>query len=257
MSDSDQPYRIPSMGAEGGFEEFEGAAPLRVTGFISGLLGVLSIFSIAGRPALILPILAIVLGIVALRPYGDRKPVGRAAAYLGILLAVGFGSLGFCIPWFKSSTLGSQAGYFSAQYIELIQQDKAEYAYELGKGHVNRLPENMPLETHYAELAAKKAANPDDDGEPDDVTQFRDGGVYDVILKAGPEANWVLDGSPRVYHRFGLDKADVTWRNLSDSAQKPIVIVMVYVIDNKTGQAHWRVDSSHVKTARIVAEKVS
>lgn len=257
MSDSDQPSSVPSMGAEGGFEEFEGAAPLRVTGFVSGLLGILSIFSIAGRPALILPVLAIILGIIALRPYGERKPVGRAAAFLGILLAVGFGSLGFCIPWFKSSTLGAQASYFSAQYIKLIQQDEAEYAFELGKSHVNRLPENLPLKMHYAGIAADKAADPQDGGEPDAVTQFRDGGIYSVILEAGLEANWVLDGSPRIYHRYGLDKADVTWRNLSDPMQKPVVIVMVYTIDNKSGQAEWRVDSSHVKSARIVAEKAS
>lgn len=257
MSDSDQPSSVPSMGAEGGFEEFEGAAPLRVTGFVSGLLGILSIFSIAGRPALILPVLAIILGIIALRPYGERKPVGRAAAFLGILLAVGFGSLGFCIPWFKSSTLGAQASYFSAQYIKLIQQDEAEYAFELSKSHVNRLPENLPLKVHYAEQAALKAASEEATEESDEITQLREDGFYEIILNAGPDANWVLDGSPRVYHRYRIDKADVTWKNLSDPSQNPIVIVMVHVIDSKTGRAEWRVESSYVKSARLVAEKVS
>lgn len=111
---------VPRMQAEAGFELDDSAPPLRVSGFICLIFGVLSFFCTLGQPLLVLPLIAIVVGMFALRRSGGQTPVGTRAAMLGMILAAGFGACGLFIPWMKTMTLGRQAEKFSRDYMEVV-----------------------------------------------------------------------------------------------------------------------------------------
>ena len=89
---------VPQMHAETGFDQEDSAPPLRISGFICMILGALSIVSTLGQPLLVIPILAILCGLFALRRSGGQTPVGTRPAMIGIVLAVGFGACGLFLP---------------------------------------------------------------------------------------------------------------------------------------------------------------
>lgn len=60
---------VPHMQAETGFELDDSAPPLRVSGFICLIFGVLSFLCLLGQPILVLPLIAIIFGVFAC---GDR-----------------------------------------------------------------------------------------------------------------------------------------------------------------------------------------
>ena len=117
---------VPQMHAEAGFEQ-DSVPPLRVSGFICLLFGVLSVFSLIGQPLLLFSLIAIAFGIFALRRSGEQTPVGTRPAMLGLVLAVGFGACGFFVPWMKTMTLGRQAEKFSRDYMEVVARSEDEF----------------------------------------------------------------------------------------------------------------------------------
>ena len=84
---------VPHMRAETGFDEADSAPPLRVSGFVCLLLGMLSVLACFGQPLLIVPLSAIAVGFVALRRSSGQRPVGTTPAMIGMVLAIFFATL--------------------------------------------------------------------------------------------------------------------------------------------------------------------
>ena len=136
------------MSAEAGYGAVE-TAPLRISGFLALILGLLSVLSLLGPALLVIPILTLFFGFFALRKYDGPVPVGVRPAIIGLVLAAGFGACGFFLPWMKTMTLGSQAEYFARQYLEVVARGELELAMELKKNYANRYMHNMSLKQHY------------------------------------------------------------------------------------------------------------
>ena len=71
------------MGAEAGFDVSEVHVPLRLSGYLSLVLGLVSGFSFLAIPLLLIPVVAILIGLFTLRPSRQGRPVGTTAALLG------------------------------------------------------------------------------------------------------------------------------------------------------------------------------
>lgn len=244
-SATSMPY-VPQMGAETGYELDESTVPLRVSGFVCLLLGLISAVALLGSAALVVPVLAIVFGLIALRPSPIEgiKPVGTSAAKVGIVLALAFGTCGFLLPVMKTATLGDQAKFFSRRYIEVIARDYDEFAMELNKEYRNRFASTMPLRDFYR--------NQSEEGQRA-LEEFKQNGAFTIIRDIGPDGDWVLDRPVRVYHSFGIDRAEVVWRSVQ-TGQK-IQFMMQYLIDgDDVGQ--WHVDVVQQYRERIVAESI-
>ncbi len=235
---------VPQIHAETGFESDE-SPPLRVTGFICLVCGILSIFSPIGRGMLIFPVLAFVFGLIALRRSDGPPPVGRRPAMLGMLLAAGFGMCGVMLPFLKSETLGSQAERFSRYYLEVIALGQDEFALELNKDYVNRFPETMSLKEHYY-------AN---DQSLQRFTEFRDSSVNEMIRQRGPGAPWVLDRPVRVYYSYRREHAEVVWMDPTGEVESKILMILEYRVDSK-GQGQWNVANAMPLTQRYVADSI-
>ncbi len=235
---------VPQMRAESGYEEIESVAPLRFSGFICLIVGLISVVAMLGLPALVVPFVAIVFGLIALRPSDHPKPVGTTAAKIGIFLAVTFGVCGYFLPWMKANTLGNQAEFYSRQYIGILANNHPEVAIELSKDFKNRFSESMPLDQFY-------------DGSNDDrqrnLYEFRDNGANVLIRELGPDAEWLLDRPVEVYKKFGIERAEVVWKAAEND--RKIHFFMQYLIDpNDVGQ--WHVERLQEYRELIVAESV-
>ncbi|TWU56773.1 hypothetical protein Poly51_26900 [Rubripirellula tenax] len=249
---------VPQMHAETGYEEIEGVVPLRFSGYVCLLLGLISVVALVGLPALVFPALAIVFGLFALRPYYGRKPAGRTPAMIGLSLAIAFAACGYGVVALKSYTLGSQAKYYTHQYMELVANDFEELAIELGKDYKNRFAETMPLSDFYVNDEEQNGDGADESGmpmesQPTAIDEFRGNGAHIEMRRQGPGADWKLDSPVRVYHQFGIDRAEVNWR--ADGSDQVVQFFMQYLIDpNDVGQ--WHIELVQIKRERLVAESI-
>lgn len=237
---------VPRMMAEAGFEQDDSAPPLRVSGFLCLLFGALSFLSTLGQPMLVLPLIAFVLGMFALRRSGGQKPVGTRPAMLGMILAAGFGACGLFIPWMKTMTLGPQAEKFSRDYIEVIARGEDEFAMELRKDYVNRLPSTMSLKQHYTMSEGAMRA----------LEEFREDSFNDAIRNRGPNAEWVLDRPTRVYYSYGRQHAEVVWVDPTGDSKAKLQFYLEYRPDHKNGDGQWHVKVAQQYRELIVAESV-
>ena len=236
---------VPHMQAETGYELEDSAPPLRVSGFICLIFGALSFFCTLGQPLLVLPVIAFIFGLFALRRSGGQTPVGTRPAMLGLVLAAGFGSCGLFMPWMKTRTLGSQAEKFSRYYMDVVARGQYEFALELRKDNVNRLPTTMSLKEHYtlSEAAAKS------------LREFQEEGINDELRKRGPDAEWVLDRPTRVYYSYRREHAEVVWIDPTGESAVKIQMFLEYRVDSD-GNGQWHVDVAQNYRERIVAEQV-
>ena len=237
---------VPKMKAEAGFDLDDSAPPLRVSGFLCLLFGALSFLSMLGQPMLVLPLIAFLLGMFALRRYAGQVPIGTRAAMLGMILAAGFGSCGLFIPWMKTMTLGWQAEKFSRDYIEVIARGEDEFAMELQKDYVNRFPVTMSLKQHYNMSEAGSRA----------LEEFQESSLNGMIRKRGPNAEWVLDQPTRIYYSYGREHAEVVWSDPTGETQARVQFFMEYRPDHSNGDGQWHVYVAQQYRERIVAESV-
>ncbi|NND96783.1 MAG: hypothetical protein HKN47_05570 [Pirellulaceae bacterium] len=246
-SDSDSTFSsTPVMSAEAGFDGSDAQAPIRISGFLCLLLGLLSVITFMAPGLLVLPFAAILLGAFALRRYDPPKPVGITPAYLGVLLAVGFGAFGLGIPLMKQKMVGEQAEYLARQYVELVARGEDYYAIELRKEFNNRFIRSMPLEEHYK----------DNENATKTLEEFREDGIYEVLRRIGPDANWELDRAVRCYYRYGREHADVVLVN-HDKSKPVLVRVILQCIEHPdTGDLEWHVDTCMQYRERLVAESI-
>ena len=109
------------MTAETGFDLSDEVAPFRITGFLSLICAILSMFSVIAMPMLAFALAAIVFGFLALRRCDSEKPpVGVTPARIGIVLAVLFGAWGISRPLSKTAIIGGQAEHFAREYVRLV-----------------------------------------------------------------------------------------------------------------------------------------
>lgn len=222
---------IPRMGAEAGYQLIseEEIPPLRASGIVCLILGLLSFWATVAWQMLIIPILAIIFGVVAMRKWGAVRPAGTSAAAIGLALACGFGAAGIMIPAMKQNTLGKQAEYFGREFLELCGDGEIELALELQKPAKNRQLGTMDLEKAYSE----------DDIASQQMESAADG-LPNTIAEAGPDIEWELAEPVRVFMKYGTEKADTYWIDPSGKITQKIQILMEWhpnEIDN-TGQWH-------------------
>lgn len=235
---------IPGMRADGLETEIE-PSPIRPSGFASLVFGLLSILALLGRPLLLLPLLAFIFGLFALRPSpGGVKPLGRAPARVGLVLAAIFGAAGFFLPFFKGQVLGDQAAHFAGQFLNLVSAGEDEYAMQLIKSYVNRSVPEIPLRELYRREPAAVDA----------IAGFRDQEVIQVLHDAGPKAEWVPVAPPRLFTFQGFDRVELMMGERTERVSEEIEIVLEYRVDSKTQEGQWHVAFCDVYHEALVAK---
>lgn len=246
------------MSAEAGYEVEVDDSPLRISGFIAAILGVISVFTIVALPVVGVAIAAVLFGMFALRKSDSKSiPVGTTAARIGILLALLFGSWGVARTVFKTQTLGTQAEYFAREFVRVTSSGNDVYSKELMKSYVNRYLKNMPLEERYAmekKRAAEMAAEHGEEQGSDFSTEEDNGAEF--LLKYPEDHEWILDRPVRVFTRYGRQKADVVLAYDESETPTRVRILMEYLKHKEDGTSQWHVELCMPYRERIVAESI-
>jgi len=257
-TDSNSPRSLGAvMSAETGYEVDDEGAPLRVSGFIAAILGVVSAFTIVALPVVAVAIAAVLFGLFALRATDSKVlPVGTSAAKLGIFLAVLFGSWGVARTVFKNQTLGNQAEYFAREFIKVVASGNEVYANELQKNYVNRFLKNMPLEERYALQRERDKAEAEAQGGGSGIDYQTDDEGPKFLLKYPADHEWLLDRPVRVFSKYGTQKADCVFA--FDESENPALvrILLVRMQNKETGASEWNVELCMPYRERIVAESI-
>lgn len=237
------------MTAETGYELDETASPLRISGFLALICGLLGIFGAITSPMLGFCLAAIILGIFALRNSdSDEPPLGTTPARIGILLAILFGACGVSRVLSRTVIIGGQAEAFAREYLDLVARGEVYYAMELQKDHYNRYLESMPLDQYYNKTEEAMRS----------VQEFKEDGLTAAIIRIGPDANWERDRAIHVYSHYGRNMVDLVLRaqNPGDPAPVKVRMQLEFVFNQKDGAMEWRIDNTMFDRKRIVAEKI-
>lgn len=237
------------MGAEVGFQVVseDDTPPFRASGLVCFVLGLLSAAAMVAWQMLILPIAAIAFGIFALRKWHGQRPAGTTVAVIGLILASCFGAGGLALPLAKRATLANQAQYFARQYLELLGRGDIELATELRKEVRNRQVEGMNLiEAYRKDELAQSEMEREENRNPE----------QEAIELAGPDIQWELAQSPRVYQHYGIQRVETLWADPSGTIKEQVVVDMQWSPDEKQGIGNWHVHRSNFYREVIYAPSV-
>ncbi|MBB3207561.1 hypothetical protein FHS27_003386 [Rhodopirellula rubra] len=247
-SQADSLFSIPRMGAEVGYDVAtdDDVPPFRTSGLVCFILGLLSFSATVAWQMLILPIAAIIFGVIAMRRWTGQRPAGTTVAVIGLLLASGFGAAGVAIPMAKNKTMGDQAVYFAGEYLELVGRGDTELALELRKEARNRQVNEMNLQKAYAEdpIARETMENESENA------------MIESIRKAGSDIPWELAEPPRVFVKYNNERVDTYWVDPSGRVKDKIQILMQWTPNEKTNTGEWHVNLFQVARELIVAPSV-
>lgn len=238
---------VSQMGAEVGFEVVsnDGVAPLRPSGVVCLILGLLSFSATIALPMVAIPVIAIAFGLYALRRHEGPKPVGTTAAIIGLMLASCAGAAGLAIPYFKQQSIGKQGAYFAKEFMSVIGDGNVNLALELKKHAKNRQLATMNLEKVYEE----------DDIAREERESAMEGAFTDLKV-AGPGIEWELAERPRVYVNWGVNKVDTYWIDPSGKISQKVQVLMEWTPIESTGKGEWRVGLFQYYRERLVAESI-
>lgn len=209
------------------------APPLRLSGPIALVLGLLSFTALLGTPMVIVPILAVVAALVALRPYAGPRPTGYRVAFVGLFFAVLFGVWGFTSLRLKHRMLSHQAHAFAATWLDLLAQGDIEMALELKKHRQQRQPPSMPLREYYRTSAEGRAT----------VEQFRENDATLQVIDAGTAVQWAPFRASESYQFGGRQLTSTYWKDQSGTVNTPILVSLEYIPATADAPAQWLVDN--------------
>jgi hypothetical protein len=222
-----------SLMSEEGSPELElPVAPIRFSGFVALLLGLVSFVAVLGLSLVFLPLLAAVFAIFAVRPYQGDRPVGVIAGWIGLFCAILFLVWGTTERHFKSKQMSAQASRYASEWLTLLGQDEFELVVELQIDPSRRQPDTMPLEDYYKRSPAAIET----------MKQFSEQETLKKLREAGNKPKWKLHRSPVVSIRYGREFTETVWKDTTGSVARPIVIEMEYIKDAKTDTANWKVN---------------
>ncbi len=240
---------LPKMGAEVGFQVVseDDVPPMRASGLICLILGVLSVSAMVAWQMLMLPIAAIAVGIFALRKWHGRRPAGTTAAVVGLVLASCFGAGGLTLPLAKRHTMAQQGEYFARQYLELIGRGDIELAAELRKEKRNRQVKGMNLREAYKKDEVAKSSI---------STEEEQNVERDAIQLAGPGIKWELAWPARVYRYYGMERVETVWVDPSGKIPEKVLIGLQWSPDDENEVGNWHVHQFNYYRELIYAPSV-
>lgn len=238
---------IPRMGAESGYQMIseEDVPPLRTSGIVCFIFGLLSFWALVAWQMLIFPVLAIIFGTIAMRKWGRVRPAGTTIAVIGLILASGFGAVGVAMPVLKQRTLGKQAEYFASEFLELCGKGEVELALELQKPFQNRQLKTMDLEKAY-ESDSIASSEMEEAGDS----------MVSTIHELGPNIDWKLAEPVRVFYKYGVEKADTYWIDPSGEYDQKVQILLEWHPNDQDQTGQWHVAQFQLFRELIVAPSI-
>ena len=225
-------FATPAMSVEESLELTANATPVRVSGFLALALGLASFVAVFGESLIIVPVVAVALALLAIRPYREERPVGVIAGYIGIFCAMLFGCWGVSERYFKTRMMSQQATRFASDWLQLVGQGDLELAVELQVHPSRRQPESMPLADYYQRGESAIAV----------MKQFKEQDLIPQLIELGTKPKWELSRPPKVYTQFGRDMTLTVWKDTTGVFTRPVKVVLEYLQGASSDKAQWKIE---------------
>ncbi len=226
-------FAAPAMSIEGDANLLAEARPIRLTGFLALGLGLLSFTAVLGAPMMFLPVLAVIAALIALRPYGEKRPTGMLPASIGLFAAVLFGFWGATERHLRDRMMTEHATRFASQWLELLAQGDVELAMELQSYPNQRQSASMSLVEYYRDSEKGQAR----------MQEFRENETLVELLDAGSKVDWKVAREPKFYTMNRRFLTATIWADESQTVKSLIKVVLEYLPAADDEPAEWVVDS--------------
>jgi len=223
--------KSPAMAAEGETEMLIDPRPIRYSGFLALVLGLMSVFAVFGQPMLFIPIFAVLVALYALRPYADARPLGYVAALAGLSCAVLFAVWGVAERSYRYQFMSEKAAVFASDWLQLMAAGDLELACELQRPPSGRQPASMPLAQYYSESEEGKLG----------MENFRENPTVTELADAGDAVQWRLTRPPIYSTQNGRHLTGTIWQDDSGTVKSLIKIGLEYQPAKEDETAQWTV----------------
>lgn len=212
------PIKVAAMSAEGESDMLINPRPIRFSGFFALFLGLLSVFVLFGQAMLVVPALATLVALYALRPYSDPRPIGYVAAIVGLTCATLFAAWGITERSYRYRFMSDRAAVFAGDWLQLMAQGDYELACELQLPPAGRQTASMPLTQYYRDSEDGKRG----------MESFRESPAVMELIDGGPAVQWRLTRPPTYETQYGRHRASTIWQDDSGNVQSLIKIGLEY-----------------------------
>lgn len=195
----------------------ESVRPFRPSGLLCAALGLISACALASTSLLVIPFVAILVGIYAIRPARDPKhpPTGRAFAVFGIAAALFFAVWSWSYFRAKDHYLVQDGQVFALQWLETLRHGPIEFAYELTQPASARQMDTMPLDQFYT---------PDNEMAYEQFETFRTG-VASAITSAPTDPKWEFQELVDRYERYQSQYIILSFADTTETVSPMLVIL--------------------------------
>lgn len=227
-----RPLSAPAMTAEDDAELLVETRPVRVSGYLALIPGLLSFFAIFAKPLILFPVLAVLTALFALRPYRGLRPAGYIPAIIALCSALLFGGWGVTQQRLKEQELADQGVRFAGAWLELLARGETELAVELYTHPSARQPASMQLAEYYR--TNENARQVMDD--------FREHEHAEDLINAGGNVRWRPQEKRFVYTSFGRQMVATVWDDLAGTIRVPLQIELEYIPATETDPPQWKIE---------------
>lgn len=223
--------RAPVMSAEGETEMLIDPRPIRYSGFLSLMLGLLSVFALFGQPMLVFAVFAIVIALYALRPYSGPRPVGYLAAIAGLACAVLFSTWGITERSFRYQFMSDRAAVFAGDWLRLMADGDYELACELQLPPSSRQSATMPLNQYYRESEEGKQG----------MKSFRENPTVTELIQGGSQVQWRMVRQPTYTTQNNRHLTSTVWQDDAGKVKSMIEVGLEYFPPEKGEIGQWTI----------------
>ncbi|WP_417749574.1 hypothetical protein [Rosistilla oblonga] len=214
--------------------------PLRVSGIISMLLGLISVVALAGPYMWIVPILAIAAALIALRP--SKLPyAGRSFALVGLGLAIFFGSWAVAAQNAADQIQLQTAKRFAQNWLDSFKTGEVEFCFEMSLAERDRLYKSVNLSRYYAEKT-----EPDENADmPPSGPVFSDfitQPLVKTLINADKKPEWEFEGATDSVKMAGSRRWTLRFRDTSGTIADPVLVTLSFQRDYD-GEQHWEINN--------------
>jgi len=205
---------------------------VRISGFLSLLLGFASILVLFSYYLAFIPVAAIFLALVSRRPFKGLEPAGFRLALCGFLIAIFFLCWTLVEIYCTRSALSRQGAEFAERWLRLIGQGDIELVVELATHPARRQATTMSIVDYYKSADGMKA-----------IKNFRNNTVIDSLIINATTRLWKPVKPPVVFNIGSRKMVTTFWRDESSSNVFDISLLMECIKSENHATTHWVVDN--------------
>jgi hypothetical protein len=212
--------------------EIDAPLAMPVTAWLSLFMAIIGSVSIGAIDMAVLPLVAIVLGLIALRPGRDVHPVGRFVACCGLVLGTLFLAASVSEDWLLKRHLVRHAEQKGLDWLTVLGAGEIEYATELANARGGRQIVGADLVKHYEGLHDEAAA----------IYQTVTGHVANGrVLPPGERPSWKRVGPAKVSRNYAVHTVDLTYEDQNQVVKNQVSLSLKREFDEYTRNFEWHV----------------